>query len=189
MEIWILAQPPRFFSCVQYSSTLSIGRVTVVVTRARWQSRGKVNLRRVRVIRALLSASLDQDMPLESILSGERLVTVFARERLDREMDALVTLEIVIAVEGLRALITLERALVLLVALLHAAMMMRLVQRVLQDVRVVVSESATAISMRVADKTRREDSRTRVWATKDGWLASWDVRIRHDWVVGKGAIP
>lgn len=51
-------------------------------------------------------------MPLECIFSGEALVAVGAGKGLDGQMDPLVALEIVVAVEALGALITLERPIV-----------------------------------------------------------------------------
>lgn len=56
---------------------------------------------------------------LESILSGKALVTVSAGERLDSQVYALVTLEIVVSVEALRALITTEWSVGLRVVLGH----------------------------------------------------------------------
>lgn len=50
---------------------------------------------------------------LQCILAGEALVTVTTGEWLDRQMNALVPLEIVVAVEALRALIAFERSVVL----------------------------------------------------------------------------
>ena len=49
---------------------------------------------------------------LERILSREALVAVVAGEGLDSKMDPLVSLQIVVAVEALRALVTLERSVV-----------------------------------------------------------------------------
>lgn len=56
-----------------------------------------------------LAATLDEDVALERILPREALVAVSAGERLDCEVDALVPLKVVIAVEALRALVALER--------------------------------------------------------------------------------
>lgn len=50
---------------------------------------------------------------LESVLARERLVAVLAGEWLDSQMNTLMSLQIVIAVEGLWALIALERPVVL----------------------------------------------------------------------------
>ena len=49
---------------------------------------------------------------LESILSREALVAVVAGERLDSKMNPLVALQIVVAVEALRALIAFERPII-----------------------------------------------------------------------------
>jgi hypothetical protein len=56
---------------------------------------------------------------LESILSGKALVAVSAREGFDSQVDALVTLEIVVSVEALRALVASERSVGLRVVLWH----------------------------------------------------------------------
>lgn len=54
---------------------------------------------------------------LESVLPREALVAVSARVRLDRKMYALVTLQIVVSVEALRALVATERPVCLRVRL------------------------------------------------------------------------
>ena len=46
---------------------------------------------------------------LQGVLARETLVTVVARERLNGKMNPLVPLQVMIAVEALRALVTLER--------------------------------------------------------------------------------
>ena len=56
---------------------------------------------------------------LESILSGEALVAVSAREGLDSQVDTLVAFEIVISVETLRTLIATERTICLRVLMWH----------------------------------------------------------------------
>lgn len=48
---------------------------------------------------------------LEGVFPGEALVAVSAREGLDGKMDALVSFQIVVAVEALRALVASERTL------------------------------------------------------------------------------
>lgn len=63
---------------------------------------------------------------LESIFPREALVAVSARERLYSEMNALVTLQVVIPVEALRALITAERSVGLRVGLLHVVVTVQL---------------------------------------------------------------
>jgi hypothetical protein len=60
---------------------------------------------------SLVLATFDQSVPLQRILSREALATKCARERLDRKMDSLVPLQIVVPAEGLDALIALERSL------------------------------------------------------------------------------
>lgn len=49
---------------------------------------------------------------LESIFSGEAFVTESARKRFNRQVNSFVSFQIVIAIEALRALIALERPLV-----------------------------------------------------------------------------
>ena len=56
---------------------------------------------------------------LESILSGKTLVAVSTREGFDSQVDALVTLEIVVSVEALRALVASEWSVGLRVVLGH----------------------------------------------------------------------
>lgn len=56
-----------------------------------------------------LAATLDEYMTLERVLSREALVAVVAGEGLDRQMDPLVSFQIVIPIEALWALITFER--------------------------------------------------------------------------------
>ena len=51
---------------------------------------------------------------LERILPREALLTMTAREGLDRQVNPLMPLQVVIAVEALRTLIALERPVVLL---------------------------------------------------------------------------
>jgi len=58
------------------------------------------------------AASFDEDMSLKSILSRKALVAVTAWERLDGQMDSLVSLEIVVAVEALGALVASEWSIV-----------------------------------------------------------------------------
>lgn len=62
----------------------------------------------VAALRRLGFASLDKAMSLESILAGEALGAEVAGERLDSQMDSLVTLQVVVAAEGLHALVALE---------------------------------------------------------------------------------
>lgn len=50
---------------------------------------------------------------LQRVLARETLIAVPARERLDRQMDPLMPLEVMVAVEALRTLIAAERAVVL----------------------------------------------------------------------------
>lgn len=50
---------------------------------------------------------------LESILSGEALVAVIAGKRLHGQVNTLMTLEVVVSVEGLRAHVALEGAFLL----------------------------------------------------------------------------
>lgn len=59
-----------------------------------------------------LSTTLNKDVPLQRIFARETLVAVTARERLDRQVDPLMTLQVMVPVEALRALIALERAIV-----------------------------------------------------------------------------
>lgn len=56
---------------------------------------------------------------LERVLAGEALIAMAARERLDGQMYPLVSLEVVVAVEALWALIASERSVVLWVGLLR----------------------------------------------------------------------
>jgi len=58
------------------------------------------------------ATAFDKNVTLERILSRETLVAVIARERLDCQMDPLMTLQVVIPIEALWALITLERSIV-----------------------------------------------------------------------------
>lgn len=51
-------------------------------------------------------------MYLESVFPRERLVAVVAREWLHGEVNPFVTRQIVVAIEALRALVTLERSIV-----------------------------------------------------------------------------
>ncbi len=72
---------------------------------------------------------------LERILPREALVAVPTRERLDRKVYPLMPLEIVVAVEALRALIALERSIVWWCLVLRRMMRMllrRVVIHVLQ---------------------------------------------------------
>lgn len=62
---------------------------------------------RIRI--AVLAATLDQNVPLEGILSGETLIAVGAWERFHGQMNSLMPLEIVISIETLRALVAFER--------------------------------------------------------------------------------
>lgn len=59
---------------------------------------------------AVLATALDQNVSLEGILAGETLIAVGARERLHRQMNSLVSLQIVISIEALRALVALKRS-------------------------------------------------------------------------------
>jgi len=63
----------------------------------------------ISIIGLVLAAALDENMSLQCVLAGETFVTVFARKRFNGQMDPLMSLEVVIAIETLRALITLER--------------------------------------------------------------------------------
>lgn len=58
---------------------------------------------------------------LQRILPREALLAVPARERLHRQMDPLMSLQIMIPVEALRTLIALERPIVLLLRLAGVA--------------------------------------------------------------------
>lgn len=49
-------------------------------------------------------------MSFEGVFARERLVAVMARERLYCEMNALVSLEVMVAVEALNALVAFERS-------------------------------------------------------------------------------
>jgi hypothetical protein len=55
-----------------------------------------------------LAAAFDKNVTLQGVLSGEALVAVGAWKRLDCQMNPLVSLQVVVAVEALRALIALE---------------------------------------------------------------------------------
>ena len=65
------------------------------------------------------AAAFDKNVTLESILSGKALVAVSAREGFDSQVDALVTLEVVVSVEALRALVAAEWSVGLRVVLWH----------------------------------------------------------------------
>lgn len=54
---------------------------------------------------------LSSSTHLQCVFTAEAFVAVVARERLDRQMDPLVALQIVIAVERLGALVALEGSL------------------------------------------------------------------------------
>lgn len=54
------------------------------------------------------ATALDQNVPFERILARKALITVTARERLYREVDSLVPLQVVIPVEALGTLVALE---------------------------------------------------------------------------------
>lgn len=60
-----------------------------------------------------LTTSLDQDVPLQSIFSREALVAMSAGERLHGQVYPLVPLQVVVAIEALRALVAFEGSLVL----------------------------------------------------------------------------
>jgi len=57
-------------------------------------------------------------MSLQCIFSGEALFTVSAGERFHCQMDSLMALQIVVAIEGLGALVAFEGSVVLLLLLL-----------------------------------------------------------------------
>lgn len=59
-----------------------------------------------------LSRMSSRDTHLQCVLPREALLAMIARERLDRQMDPLMPLQIVVAVEALRALVALERTIV-----------------------------------------------------------------------------
>lgn len=62
--------------------------------------------------KCVLAARIGGASYLQRIFARETLVAVTARERLDRQVDPLMTLQVVVPVEALRALIALERAIV-----------------------------------------------------------------------------
>lgn len=68
--------------------------------------------------RQFLKLESDQGTNLQGVLAREALLAVAARERLDSQVDALVALQIVVAVETLSALVALEGAVVLLLLVL-----------------------------------------------------------------------
>ena len=71
------------------------------------------------VLYLMLGVDQQVETYLESILSGEALVAVSTREWFDSQVYALVTLEIVVSVEALRALVAAERSVGLRVVLWH----------------------------------------------------------------------
>jgi hypothetical protein len=74
----------------------------------------------VDTIRGFVLAAFDEAVALQSVLSRKALATKVAGERLDGQVDPLVSLEVVVPAERLNALVTLERAFVLWWTLLVA---------------------------------------------------------------------
>ena len=71
------------------------------------------------VLYLMLGVDQQVEKYLESILSGKALVAVSAREGFDSQVDALVTLEVVVSVEALGALVASEWSVGLRVVLWH----------------------------------------------------------------------
>lgn len=57
----------------------------------------------------ILATALDQNVSLQCIFAGEALVAMSAWKRFHRQMDSLVSLQVMIAIETLGTLIALER--------------------------------------------------------------------------------
>jgi hypothetical protein len=125
---------------------------------------------------SVFATAFDQDMPLwgnvrahimnkgmvrsylQSILAGETLVTMTARERLNRQMDALMALQVVIAVEALWALIALEGTVIM--------------RRLLSLMRVVV------VHMLQAGRVSTVEVDQSLWQTShQHWRTIWIVEI------------
>jgi len=63
-----------------------------------------------RVRLAIFAAAFHQDVSLQCVLAGKALITMSAREGLDSQMNPLMTLQVMIAVEALGALVAFERS-------------------------------------------------------------------------------
>jgi hypothetical protein len=57
---------------------------------------------------AILAAALDQNMSLQCVFAREALVAVSTRKGLHSQMDSLMSLKVMVAVEALRALVAFE---------------------------------------------------------------------------------
>lgn len=79
---------------------------------------------------------------LQSVLAREALLAVAARERLHRQVDALVALQVVVPVEALGALVALERTVVLLLLLLLAVVAVHVLHPTAHLVRVLHAHAA-----------------------------------------------
>jgi len=87
-----------------------------------WCSVVRVFLRRAAAVvvlafPVLVTAALDKPVSLQGVLAGKAFVAEVTGKRLDSKMDTLVSLQVVISVERLRALIALERPLCLRIRL------------------------------------------------------------------------
>lgn len=114
-------------------------------------------------LRPVLAASFDQNMSLQCILAGKTFIAMRTWKRLHRQMYALMSFQVVIPVEALRALITLERPVV---------GRPRLVDRVRRVPAVHLLHAG-----HVATVETGEDAC--LHATEQRHLAVWTVYVRH----------
>lgn len=142
-----------------------------------------------------LSAAFNKDVSLERIFPGETLITVVTREGLDGEMDPLVTLQIMVPVEALWALITLEWTIVgswwLVLGMSHEVGHLRSVSTVETRHHAGVSNKCKASGgvLNVRKDRRLASSILQRWPLlvlvgRVRWVVGWDRwdrTLRHSW--------
>jgi hypothetical protein len=101
-----------FLHCLR---TIILGRITHHFALIDWRLTISIHVR--SAICGALPTTFHQDMSLQCIFSRKALLAMSAREWLHSQMDPLMSLQIVVTIEGLWTLVTFERSVILLLLL------------------------------------------------------------------------